>query len=107
MADTTGDNRYLLNNVSTAGTVQVDLGSTLDLDDSAITCLNTSNAPTHNYTLSLHDALPIFSTSNVFEATSGILTIDQASTIANSGTLEAKGGELDIDDSQEIGRAHV
>ncbi len=85
-----------------AGTVTVDLGSTLDL----VSAIITGGTLTNNGTLDSTGTSAIsdvgITNTSLIESTGGVLTIDPATvvTLTNSGTLEANGGELDITGSR-------
>ena len=83
---------------NTAGTVQVDAGSTLDLEGSSVNggTVDVSGTLNSTGTSSISDA-PLIDTGLV-EVTSGTLTIDP-NWVINSGLLEANGGSLVIDDT--------
>ncbi len=83
---------------NTGGTVNVGLGSTLDLAGAEIDNGSLTNSGTTNSTGSSTLSDVTITNTGTLESTSGKLTISDPSgpTLTNSGTLEANGGELDI-----------
>ncbi|WP_334405011.1 hypothetical protein [Bradyrhizobium sp. AZCC 2289] len=79
------------------GTVTIDVGSTLDLDNGASisdgTLDNAGEVNAEGSTGLHHVGI---SNTGKLESTGGLLTIDGGSTINNSGTVQANGGELDL-----------
>ena len=81
------------------GTTQVDVSSTLNLagaiiNDGILTVAGLFNS---TGTSSITDAAIAITSTGTLKSSSGLLTIDP-STIDNAGTLEAAGGELDLND---------
>jgi fibronectin-binding autotransporter adhesin len=80
------------------GTVTIDATAMLTMDDASITGGTLTNGGTINSTGTDAIAIAAITNTSILEATAGVLTISSAGgvTLANSGTLEANGGELDI-----------
>ena len=86
------------------GTVQVDAGSTLDLETATISGGNVSVAGTLNSTGESFITDVTLSNTGTIEATSGTLTIDLSTTIGNAGLMEAgHNAVLEVDGTVDNG----
>ena len=85
---------------NTAGTVEADVASTLDLETTTISggTVAVDGLLDSTGTSAIDGAVIRIGASGILEATSGTLTIDPGS-INNSGLLEANGGTLEINDT--------
>src|SRR5258708_7034366 len=84
----------------------MDASGTTGLPGMAITFFFNDTATTEIYTLSLHDALPIFNNVGLLEANGGDLDLSN-DTLANTGTLKATSSSTLELINTEIGKTHV
>ena len=82
------------------GTIEADLGATIELKGATIDygTLTVAGTLTSTGTSAINNASVSIGAAGLIEATGGTLTIDP-STVTNSGTIEADGAQLVIDDS--------